>query len=253
MKIRELAQQACMEARERRQENTRQSNIAAAGDALRLLKETLGIELEPGDVRLDAPYIVVDDLRFSYHYDDETGTEVLHLARICSKCGRQYKANIYNLETLGVELESRNGHGCFQQPEDRHPICPVMSSGEFTIHCAFEQCQWWNRCRAELSVNELSDVVAPRAEPPAAPPQWARVELMGHDSIVGQVSESQVAGVTMVRVDVPAVNGQDGYSRYIGRGAIFRLTPLDEAQAQAMLSRTASRVYVSDVDGDFDL
>ncbi len=241
MNIRELAQKACLEQRERRQENNRQSNINAAEDALRVLKSTLRLELGPDDVRLDPPYIVVDELRFSYHFDDETGTEFLQLVQMCPKCGRQYKANVYDMETLGVALESKNGHGCFKQLEDYHPICPVISSmsaddGELYAGCAGDRCAWWDRCQGTASISELSMVVETKAEQPAAPPQWAYLELMGHDTIVGQVSEGQIAGATMIRVDVPALDERPGYTRYLGRSAIFRLTPIDEAKAQAMLA-----------------
>ncbi len=36
-------------------------------------------------------------------------------------------------------------------------------------------------------------------------PCWAIVEVMGHQKFAGMVHEQQVAGVGMLRIDVPAV------------------------------------------------
>lgn len=60
---------------------------------------------------------------------------------------------------------------------------------------------------------------------------WAIVELYGRNIIVGDLSEQLVAGSPMLRVDVPAVDGQDGFTKFYGSGAIYAITPTDKDTA----------------------
>lgn len=58
--------------------------------------------------------------------------------------------------------------------------------------------------------------------------QFAIVELFGHQVIAGKVSEQVIGGQGFVRVDVPAVGGQDAFTKFYGSGAIYAITPCDE-------------------------
>jgi hypothetical protein len=62
---------------------------------------------------------------------------------------------------------------------------------------------------------------------------WGIVEIMGHLTIAGQVSEQSIAGVNMLRIDVPAVNDLSGYTKFFGGGSIYAITPTDEESARA--------------------
>jgi hypothetical protein len=62
---------------------------------------------------------------------------------------------------------------------------------------------------------------------------WGIVEVMGHLTIAGQVSEQSIGGVNMLRIDVPAVNGMDGYTKFFGGGSIYAITPTDEETARS--------------------
>lgn len=55
------------------------------------------------------------------------------------------------------------------------------------------------------------------------------VELFGHNRIAGKVSEQSLGGTNFVRVDVPAVDNQPGFTKLYGAGAIYAVTPTDEA------------------------
>ncbi len=63
--------------------------------------------------------------------------------------------------------------------------------------------------------------------------QWAVVELFGHQQIAGRVSEAQIGGCSFVRVDVPEVGEQKGFTKFYGNGAIYAITITDEETARA--------------------
>jgi hypothetical protein len=62
---------------------------------------------------------------------------------------------------------------------------------------------------------------------------WAIVEVMGHSQYAGRVSEYAGLGVPLVRVEVPAVEGQPAFEKLLGASAIFRVTPCTEEAARA--------------------
>jgi hypothetical protein len=70
---------------------------------------------------------------------------------------------------------------------------------------------------------------------------WAIVELFGHSKIAGRVTEQQIAGGTFLRVDVPDLDGQAAFTRFYGAGAIYSITPLDEAMARRVAGALSPR------------
>lgn len=58
--------------------------------------------------------------------------------------------------------------------------------------------------------------------------QFAIVEVMGRQTYAGRVSEQVFAGTGFVRVDVPEVNGTPGFTKLIGTGSIYAITPTTE-------------------------
>jgi len=58
--------------------------------------------------------------------------------------------------------------------------------------------------------------------------QYAIVELFGRTVIAGKVTEQLIATQGFIRVDVPAVNGLEGFTKFYGPGAIYAITPCDE-------------------------
>lgn len=93
------------------------------------------------------------------------------------------------------------------------------------------------------------------------------IELYGHGKIAGKVSEVAVAGSALIRVDVPAVEGQAAFTKYYGVGAIYAITPTDEAtmlaavngmkpkpveRYQFALPGLIPRPTLSDESGEFD-
>lgn len=77
----------------------------------------------------------------------------------------------------------------------------------------------------------------------------AIVELFGHQVIAGRVSEQVIGGQGFVRVDVPTttVHAKDGdqviegFTKFYGAGAIYALTPTDEATMLAAVTGLQAR------------
>ena len=65
--------------------------------------------------------------------------------------------------------------------------------------------------------------------------EWALVEIMGHQRIVGKVSEQVIAGSAFLRVDVPEIQGKPGFTRFYSPGAVYAISPITEQTAMGML------------------
>ena len=63
---------------------------------------------------------------------------------------------------------------------------------------------------------------------------WAIVELMGHRRLAGKVSEVEMFGTTLLRLDVP---GTPGSTQFYGGSSIYCLTPVSEDLARSLAQR----------------
>lgn len=67
---------------------------------------------------------------------------------------------------------------------------------------------------------------------------WAIVELMGHRSLAGKMSEQVIGGMSLLRVDVPEVPTGEGaatipaFTQFYGLQTIYSLTPTSESVAR---------------------
>lgn len=79
------------------------------------------------------------------------------------------------------------------------------------------------------------------AEPPE---EWGIVEMFGHICRAGRISEVERFGATMMRLDIPDADG-GGFraTQFIGGGALFRVTPTDEATARRAARSLAAPVH----------
>lgn len=67
--------------------------------------------------------------------------------------------------------------------------------------------------------------------------EFCLVELFGHQKICGEVTEATLAGGVFLRVDVPAFNGEQAFTRYFSPGAIYSLNPVTEAVARGLMAQ----------------
>ena len=63
--------------------------------------------------------------------------------------------------------------------------------------------------------------------------QWAIVEIMGHQRFAGRVTEQSVGGCNFVRVDIPAIDDKQAFTKLFGQASIYCITPVDEETAKA--------------------
>lgn len=66
---------------------------------------------------------------------------------------------------------------------------------------------------------------------------WAIIELFGRQVIAGRVTEQVIGGCSFIRVDVPASDDQQGFTRFYGQGAIYAMTPVSEEAARIASKR----------------
>jgi hypothetical protein len=61
---------------------------------------------------------------------------------------------------------------------------------------------------------------------------YAIVELMGRTMLAGKVTTVNLAGRGFLRIDVPTVNGQPGFTKFQSPDSIWGLTPVDQETAE---------------------
>lgn len=68
---------------------------------------------------------------------------------------------------------------------------------------------------------------------------WGILELMGHVKTAGLISEQELFGTTLGRIDIPVDDGM--ITQYFGGGSVYRLTPVSETVARAFAARNTPR------------
>lgn len=61
---------------------------------------------------------------------------------------------------------------------------------------------------------------------------WGIVELFGHQRIAGKLTEQNVAGNNMLRVDVPESESNPSFTRFLNHAAIYAINPTTEEVAR---------------------
>lgn len=63
---------------------------------------------------------------------------------------------------------------------------------------------------------------------------WALVEVMGHRRLAGKVTEVNLFGSKMMRVEIPEVDGIPAHEQILSGSAIFAFTPVGVEAARAL-------------------
>lgn len=77
----------------------------------------------------------------------------------------------------------------------------------------------------------MNEQSAPRFE------SWAKVELFGHNVIVGHCQEVSLAGTVMLRVDVPGPDRAVLCTRFFHGNAIYAINPISEEIARELAAQ----------------
>lgn len=70
---------------------------------------------------------------------------------------------------------------------------------------------------------------------------WCIVELFGHVTLAGYVSEHTIGGASFIRLDVPAVDGQAEFTKLLGASAIYSITPTSEPVARSAIEHIRAK------------
>lgn len=70
---------------------------------------------------------------------------------------------------------------------------------------------------------------------------WGILEIMGHVTVAGLISEKVIAGQGFVRIDVPEREGEVGFTRFYGTSSIYSITPCTEEIARGAAARLQQR------------
>lgn len=61
---------------------------------------------------------------------------------------------------------------------------------------------------------------------------WGILEIMGHQTYAGHISEQTIAGDGFIRVDVPQVGELPAFTKIFGAASIYAITPTTEEVAR---------------------
>ncbi len=84
---------------------------------------------------------------------------------------------------------------------------------------------------------------------------WAIVEVMGHNRYAGRVTEQAIGGCAFVRVDVPAIDDRLPFTKLLGQGSIFAITPCSEEIARVAATQCYGRpieIYAPSIQQSLD-
>lgn len=70
---------------------------------------------------------------------------------------------------------------------------------------------------------------------------WGVVELFGHTRIAGKLTEQNIAGANMLRVDVPESKSQPPFTRFLNHAAIYAINPTTEEVARSIAERLENK------------
>ena len=74
---------------------------------------------------------------------------------------------------------------------------------------------------------------------------WCVVELMGHVTLAGYVSEQEIAGSALIRIDVPETEAGPSFTKLVGSSSIYGITPVDEETVRTICSEGAQKPFSS--------
>ena len=69
---------------------------------------------------------------------------------------------------------------------------------------------------------------------------YCMVELFSHNKIAGRCTEQNIAGVNMLRVDVPETDKQPAFTKFYNGTAIYAINPITEEVAKDIANKLSN-------------
>lgn len=82
------------------------------------------------------------------------------------------------------------------------------------------------RCEDRNGTHEMGGSMSGKFE------TYAILEIMGHQTFAGYVSEQEIAGQAFIRIDVPAIEGAEAWTKYFGPSSVYGITPVTKEVAE---------------------
>jgi hypothetical protein len=74
---------------------------------------------------------------------------------------------------------------------------------------------------------------------------WCIVELMGHVTLAGFVTETEIGGGKLMQIDVPKSKGMQPFTSFFGSSSVYKLTPVDEETVRTYCERAQQQPFQS--------
>lgn len=74
---------------------------------------------------------------------------------------------------------------------------------------------------------------------------WCIVELMGHVTLAGYVTETEIGGGKLMRIEVPQSKGMQAFTSFFGATSVYKMTPVDEETVQTLCKRQQQQPFQS--------
>lgn len=71
--------------------------------------------------------------------------------------------------------------------------------------------------------------------------QWCVVEIMGHKTLAGRVTEQTIAGDKFLRIDVPECSGIPSFTQIFGTKAIHSMAPMEKETCLVAVRRLRAK------------
>jgi hypothetical protein len=66
---------------------------------------------------------------------------------------------------------------------------------------------------------------------------FAIVELLGHQTMAGKITEQTIAGVSFLKIDVPETKYQPAFTRLVNPSSVYAINPITEDIMNEMAAR----------------
>lgn len=75
--------------------------------------------------------------------------------------------------------------------------------------------------------------------------EWVLLSLFGHKQLAGLLSEAEIGGGSLLRLDIPEVEGNPAFTKFVNVSSVYSIDPISEDTAR----RYAARLKAKPIEG----